>query len=298
MMATQEHSLKTIDVNNTNLHYVEVGEHNSQPVIFTPAALTDYRVWQFQTEPFSREYRVISYSRRHSYPNKVEEDFHFTGDNNGIKQYASDLAELIRKLHLGPAHLVGHSDGAFVTLFCAMGNPELVKSMVLGEPPIFPLLAASPAELDQKMFQGVWVNAIMPAVAAFQVDDYNKGIRIFLDGVMAKGYFDSLAPPIQQSMMDNAKAFKKQGENPMPRTFDLQELNRISHIPVLFVKGEKSPAFYQRIIDMLVPHLPKSEQVTIPGVTHDLGRATRADIFNTRVMEFLRKNSSSQHVKS
>jgi non-heme chloroperoxidase len=135
-MNTKETDLRTVDVNGTQLHYMVFGDNNKQPVIFTPAAFTDYRVWQFQVEPFSRHYRVITYSRRHSYPNKVEDNFHFTAENSGISQYADDLAELIRKLNLTPVHLVGHSDGGFVTLYCACRNPSLVKSLVLGEPAV------------------------------------------------------------------------------------------------------------------------------------------------------------------
>src|SRR5687768_1238755 len=97
----RESALKTVDVNGTQLHYMERGENNNSnkqsAVVFTHGAVCDYRAWQFQIEPFSKQYRVISYSRRHSYPNKIEEDFHFTAENDGIRQYASDLAELIKK---------------------------------------------------------------------------------------------------------------------------------------------------------------------------------------------------------
>ncbi len=112
----RESALKTVDVNGTQLHYMERGENNNKQsaIVFTHGAVSDYRAWHFQIEPFSRHYRVIAYSRRHSYPNKIEEDFHFTAGNVGIRQYASDLAELIKKLQLAPAHLIGHSDGAFV----------------------------------------------------------------------------------------------------------------------------------------------------------------------------------------
>jgi non-heme chloroperoxidase len=289
-MNMKEPDLKIVDVNGTQLHYLELGEHNKQSVVFTPAAFTDYRVWQFQVEPFSRHYRVISYSRRHSYPNKVEDDFQFTEKNNAIRQYASDLAELIKKLGLAPAHLVGHSDGAFVTLYCACRNPGLVKSLVLGEPAALPVLATSQVEEDQKMFQEFWENAIKPSTEAFRRGEFENGVRIFMDGAMARGFFDQLPEPIRQSMMDNAKAFLKQAENPMPMDFSLQEIKQISSVPTLFVKGERSPKFLHRIVDILAQHLPKSDQVTIQEVTHDLGRATKTEVFNSKVMEFLARN--------
>jgi pimeloyl-ACP methyl ester carboxylesterase len=289
-MNMKKTGLKTADVNGTQLHYMVFGENNEQSVIFTPAAFTDYRVWQFQVEPFSHYYRVVIYSRRHSYPNKVEESFHFTAGNSGISQYADDLAKLIRKLNLAPAHLVGHSDGGFVTLYCACRNPSLVKSLVLGEPAVLPVLAASQIEEDRKMFQNFWDISVKAAAEAFGREEFESGTRIFMDGAMSKGYFDQLPQPIRQSMMDNAKAFLKQAENPMPMDFSLQELKQISYVPTLFVKGEHSPKFLHRIVDILAQHLPKSEEVTIPEVTHDLGRATKAEVFNSKVIEFLARN--------
>jgi non-heme chloroperoxidase len=105
--------------------------------------------------------------------------------------------------------------------------------------------------------------------------------------MMSKGYFDQLPQPIRESMMDNAKAFLKQAENPMPMDFNIQELQKISSMPILFVKGELSPKFLHRIVDILAQQLPRSEQVAIQEVTHDLGRATKAEVFNSKVMEFL-----------
>ena len=128
------------------------GDNNKKSVIFTPAAFTDYRVWQFQVEPFSYHYRVIT-QQKILLPKQSGDDFHFTAENSGISQYAHDLAELIRKLNLAPAHLVGHSDGAFVTLYCACKNPSLVKSLVLGEPAVLPILSSSQVEEDRKMFE-------------------------------------------------------------------------------------------------------------------------------------------------
>jgi non-heme chloroperoxidase len=292
----RESTLKTVDVNGTQLHYIDRGEntnHKQSAVVFTHGAVSDYRAWQFQIEPFSQQYRVISYSRRHSYPNKVEDDFHFTADNDAIQQYASDLAEIIKKLQLAPAHLVGHSDGAFVSLYCAYKNPELVKSLVLCEPPVLTLLATSAVEEDRKLFQEFWENAIIPAGEAVRHGDFENGVRIFLDGAMVKGFFDQLPPPVQQSMVDNAKAFLKQSDNPMPKEFNLQEVEEKipSSIPTLFVRGEFSPKWLVRITDILAPHFHKSKQVTIPGVTHDFGRSTKPEIFNSKVMEFLAANT-------
>jgi non-heme chloroperoxidase len=116
-------NLKNIEIDGRQLHYVEQGD--GQPVIFIHGGINDYRSWQFQIEPFSHKYRVISYSRRFAYPNKKVGN---TATESTIEENASDLAELIKKLELSSAlpHLVGHSYGAFTALYCAYRHPDLV----------------------------------------------------------------------------------------------------------------------------------------------------------------------------
>ncbi len=60
----REATLENIDVKGTQLHYLERGENNNQTGVFTHDAISDYRSWQFQIEPFSQKYRIVSYSRR------------------------------------------------------------------------------------------------------------------------------------------------------------------------------------------------------------------------------------------
>ncbi|MBV9668514.1 MAG: alpha/beta fold hydrolase, partial [Nitrososphaeraceae archaeon] len=40
------------------------------------------------------------------------------------------------KPNLAPAHIIGHSYGAFTALYVAYQHPEIVRTLVLGEPPI------------------------------------------------------------------------------------------------------------------------------------------------------------------
>jgi non-heme chloroperoxidase len=162
---------------------------------------------------------------------------------DSIRQYAHDLAELIKKSNLAPAHLVGHSDGAFVTLYCACKNPFLVGSLVLGEPAALPIFAASQVEEDRKMFQDLWENYVKPAAEAFGRGELENGIKMFMDGAMARGYFDRLPQPVRQSMLDNVKVFLKQVENAMPMDFNLEELKQISFLPTLFIREKHSPKF-------------------------------------------------------
>ncbi len=119
---TAQTSPKTVRVNGAELHYIDQGK--GVAVLFVHGGLDDYRVWQPQMAAFSQRYRVVAYSRRYNYPNPrvtPRTDYSARVD-------ADDLAALIRKLKLGPAHIVGVSYGAYVALFLAERHPELGPS--------------------------------------------------------------------------------------------------------------------------------------------------------------------------
>jgi pimeloyl-ACP methyl ester carboxylesterase len=114
---TGQTSLKTVRVNGAELHYVDQG--SGVPVVFVHGGLEDYREWHEQVEAFSKRYRAIAYSRRYNYPNlRVVPESRYSPIVD-----ADDLAALIKKLGLAPAHIVGHSYGAYVALFLAASYP-------------------------------------------------------------------------------------------------------------------------------------------------------------------------------
>ena len=194
-------NLKNIEKGGRQLRYVEQGK--GQPVIFVHGSLNDYRSWQFQIGPFSDKYRIVSYSRRFAYPNKNVGN-HIA--DNTIEGNAADLAELIKKLAIAPAHLIGHSSGAFIALYCAYRNPKLVKTLVLCEPSIFQLLANSHLKDDTQLFQLYKDNGAKPADEAFSRGDDEKAVRIVLDVALdMQNVFDHIPEQARKLLMDNAR---------------------------------------------------------------------------------------------
>jgi non-heme chloroperoxidase len=269
---------------------VEQGEGQQQqqpPVIFIHGSLDDYRCWQYQMDYFSKKYRTISYSRRFAYPNK------WIGNvvtDNTIEENAKDLAELIRKLDLAPAHLVGASYGAFIALYCASKNPELAKTMVLNEPPIFPFLARSHLKDDVELLNRYRTHVQSPTEDAFKEEEFRKAAQTFIDRIMdIENFFEQLSEQDKQYLMDNAKSLEGELEFAQPSSFSVEDIKRMK-IPTLLVKGELSPKFFHRISDMLYNNmLNNTEQIVIPNVSHDNVKFT--NLFSSKVMEFFAKNS-------
>jgi pimeloyl-ACP methyl ester carboxylesterase len=279
-------NLKKIKINGRQLHYVEQGE-GRPPVIFIHGGLDDYRCWQFQIDFFSSKYRAISYSRRFAYPNKWIGNL---AQDNSIEANARDLAEIIRKLELSPAHLVGASYGAFITLYCVSRNPDLAKTMVLNEPPIFEFLARSPIKEDVELLQRFRSGVQSPTQNASRAGDFKKAAQVAIDGIMEiENFFGQLPEEGKQSLIDNAETLESELESSMSTSFTTEDVKQITTVPTLLVKGELSPKYFLRIVDILSDNMPNTEQIVIPNVSHDDFKS--GTFFSSRVMEFFARHN-------
>jgi non-heme chloroperoxidase len=283
-------NVKNIEINGRQLRYLDQGEGKQQAIIFIHGGLDDYRCWQFQIDSFSSsKYRTIAYSRRFAYPNK------WIGDvltDNTVEENAKDLAELIRKLNLAPAHLVGASYGAFIVLYCAARNPDLAKTMVLNEPPIFEYLARSHLREDVELLQRFITRVQRPSVDAFKRGDFGKGVQVFMDAIMnMENFFEKLPEAVKEYLMDNARSLESELESARSTSFTMEDVKQIkTTIPTLQVKGELSPKLFLRIVDILSDNMPNNtEQIVIPNVSHDDFKS--GNFFTSRVMEFFARHN-------
>ena len=280
-------NVKNIEIDGRQLHYVDQGEGKQQTIILIHGGLDDYRCWQFQMDFFSRKYRVISYSRRFAYPNKWIGN---VAQDNTIEDNAKDLAQLIRKLDLAPAHLVGASYGAYIALYCASKNPELAKTLVLNEPPIMQFLARSPIKEDVELLQRFITRVQRPNQDASKRGDFRKATQVAIDGIMdMKNYFDKLPEEGKQFLIDNARSLESELESSMLTSYTIEDVKQITTIPMLLVKGELSPKYFLRIVDILSDNISNSEQIVIPNVSHDDFKS--GDFFSSRVMGFFARHN-------
>jgi pimeloyl-ACP methyl ester carboxylesterase len=280
-------NVKNIEIDGRQLHYVDQGEGKQQTIIFIHGGLDDYRCWQFQMDSFSRKYRTISYSRRFAYPNKWIGN---VAQDNTIEDNAKDLAQLIRKLDVAPAHLVGASYGAYIALYCASKNPELAKTLVLNEPPIMQFLARSPMKEDVELLQRFITRVQRPNQDASKRGDFRKATQVAIDGIMdMKNYFDKLPEEGKQFLIDNARSLESELESTMSTSYTIEDVKQITTIPMLLVKGELSPKYFLRIVDILSDNISNSEQIVIPNVSHDDFKS--GDFFTSRVMGFFARHN-------
>jgi pimeloyl-ACP methyl ester carboxylesterase len=273
--------LHSIQINGTELTYVAQGAGDT--LLFVHGSLGDFRSWLDQLVPFADRYRTIAYSRRAHYPNAWPADY----ARCDPEVHAADLAALIEALGTGPAHLFGHSYGALVSLVLAVQRPDLVHTLILGEPPLFNWLDATPE--DRALVADFMANAMKPAHRAFAQGDQEAGVRVFLDGVIGEGVFDQIPPPDQAALLDNAPEMAVEAQTPPHTYFSSLAREDVAglRMPALLLDGEFSPRLFARVNDGIAGVLPDAERVTIPDVSHDL---SNPQVFQETLRGFLAKH--------
>lgn len=273
--SAQAPAVSRVSLNGVEIHYIEKGV--GEPLILLHGGLFDYRSWEPQFEEFAKNYRVVSYSRRYSFPNNNEIKPRY---RPGISD-ANDLKALINSLGLKKVHLVGLSYGAFTGLLFAENDPEMVASMVLAEPPALQLIRDTPG--GEQLYQDFF-NQLKPTVEAFRRGDDRRAIVSFNQSMGRD--FDKLPAEAANRMMQNAQALKAINLAPEPfPAIKKQKLQRLA-IPTLLVKSEKADQLHAGVADEIARLIPGTRSVVVPNSGHNTPR-DNPSFFNKAVLEFL-----------
>ena len=292
MTSTGFEDAKTATVNGTTLAYREQGE--GEPVVFVHGGLSDLRTWEQQLPAVGPSCRAITYSRRFARPN---EDIDPEADDL-MSLGAEDLAAFLREIDAAPAHLVGNSGGALISLLVAVRHPDLVRTLVLEEPPVVSLFVKSvpPRPVDllrlfvtrpRTAFAILKFGATMARVQkAFRRGEDDNAMRTFIHWALGREPYERLPGARREQMRDNVSELRalSLGGARFPPLGD-DDVRGI-RAPVLLVTGELSPALALRLTDRLEELLPTVERVEIPDASH-LMHEENAPAVNDAIVGFL-----------
>src|SRR6202035_3547346 len=120
--------MQILNVNGYDMAYLELG--SGPPLVCVHGTLGDFRTWSAVIGPLSKDYRVISISLRHFFP----EHWDGVGGDYLMARHVADMIAFLERLDAGPIDLMGHSRGGHIAFRIAEQRPELLRRLVLAEP--------------------------------------------------------------------------------------------------------------------------------------------------------------------
>lgn len=150
---------------NVHIHYTRTGG-NKPPVILLHGFQTAGITW-LRTAQALADYDVIMPDfRGHGLSSGIEHGF-------SAEILTEDIAALMRALHLDKAFVVGHSMGGEIAGRLAAAHPELVRAVVLVDPPLRPF-NLPPVDLDNPPS---WLLPVVNALRSLKTQTHEQRLQ-------------------------------------------------------------------------------------------------------------------------
>jgi len=262
-----------IKLSQLTLNYeLEAEGQEGRPALVLINGLTmDINGWANQVGEFNKHFRVLRYDCR-GQGESDKPDMPYTHE-----MHARDLAELMEKLSLSSAHIVGISNGGMVAQHMALDFPDKVRGLVLTDTtssitPLLNTILTSWIELIKAGGMGLLFNSYLPF--------------IFGESFIEKNAAD-IALMRELSIKRNpAKAVL----NLITGSQSMNLAHRLSEIsaPTLIVHGEDDILIPLKHARVLHEGISGSRLETIPDCGH-VPPAEQPGKFNRLVVDFLKE---------
>lgn len=262
-------------VNGVELFHEIQGD--GEPLVLVHGSWGDHFNWRLVAPGLARSFRVLTYDRRgHSQSQRPGEGLR--------KDDEDDLAALVEEVDFAPAHVVGNSFGASISLGLAVRRPDLFRSLIVHEPPLMEIVDDPEVLPVMKDFQ-VNIDAV---IKRLNEGDVPGGAQQFVEDVaFGPGAWDQLPSEVRQTFMNNALTWVNEQEDPAWPTIDLESLTTFT-APTLLSEGDQSPPWFPAIMRRLAEVLKRSERHVFRGAGH-VPHMTHAEDYVAKVTDFIAK---------
>jgi len=263
-------------INNVDL-FVQVTGHG-QPLVMVHGSWGDHTNWDAVVPALSADFQVITYDRRGHSASATAEGRSTTDDD------VADLAALIEHVDAGPAHVVGNSFGASISLRLAASQPQLARSVAVHEPPLFSLLTtASGKPQDGTRAPESVTTKVLDLI---RLGRHREAARLFVEQIaVGPGAWDVLPPRTRAIFEHNAPTFAEEQADPSWDVIDLAALDSTA-VPLRLSYGTESPPALQSIARRLAALIPRAEFVEFPGAGH-IPHVTHPEMYTDVLMRHL-----------
>ena len=252
----------------TRCAYRTEGPITGHPVVLLHAIATDSTLWSAQIPVWARAFRVICVDLPgHGDSPDIDGEL----DLNG---YADCVCEVLDKLNIACASVVGLSFGGMVAQALALHHPERVRSLVL----------AHTSAKTVEAVRGIWSGRI----ARFEKDGMESQVLPTLERWFTRSFAESspltLAWLSEQIMRTSNKGYV----SAIKAIQGLDNLDKVKtiNVPALVVAGEEDSAVPPAAAAKIVERMSDARLLVLQGAAH-LGNLERPVEFTEAVGAFL-----------
>ena len=274
-VATTGSHLMFARVNGVRIAY-ELSGGSGPPLALVHGSWGSHHSWDPVAQALAEHACVVTYDRRgHSSSERPQGQGRFTED-------VDDLAALLAHLRMAPAWIVGNSAGAVITLKLAAARPEMLRGIIVHEPPLLSLLDETSADAAAVEEDG----PLAQVRHRLEDGDHAGGAEQFVDEVaLGPGSWARLPTAMRETMVHNAATYLDELKDPEWQTIDEAGLARYEG-PVLLTRGDQSPPLFRPILNRLADLLPQAQRHVYRGAGH-IPYATHPDDFAREVLGFV-----------
>ncbi|MBD0330331.1 MAG: alpha/beta fold hydrolase [Thermoleophilia bacterium] len=246
------------------------------PVVLLHAGIADSRMWDPQFASFAHEYRVVRFDAR---------GFGRSPYAPGRFSPVDDVRELLDRLGIARAALVGASSGGAVALDVAIAYPERVWALVL----VGATVRGRPWSAEVRRFQADEAEALAAGDLERAVE---LNLRLWVDGRRPPGTVPEALRARVAGMQRRAFDLERERAALEPAPEPVGPLWRTEprlgevRAPTLVVVGEADVADVHEASALLAERVAGARQAVIGGAAH-LPSLERPQEFDRLVLDFL-----------
>jgi pimeloyl-ACP methyl ester carboxylesterase len=263
-------------VNGVRIAYESTGD-SGVPLVLVHGSWGSRHNWDAVVTGLVPNFRVVAYDRRgHS---DSERPF----GQGSFREDVADLAALIEELGLAPAWVAGNSAGAVITLQLAAARPDLLRGIIVHEPPLWSVLAeGSPEAAALAEVESGPEADVLRRIAA---GDHAGAAELFVEAVaLGPGSWALMPDALRRTLVENAPTYLDEGNDPDASTIDETALARYGG-PVLLSSGDQSPPIFVPVVRRLAELLPQARRLVYPGAGH-IPHVTHPDLYVSEIVAF------------
>jgi len=250
--------MTTANINGVRLFYESTGSGETS-LVLVHGSWSSHETWRLVLPKLAESFRVVAFDRRgHSATERPEAQ-------GSVHDDVADLAALIEHLGLGPTWVAGNSFGGSITLRLAAERPDLLRGVIVHEPPLLSLLAGN---REMEPLLGAVRDRIAAVVDRIVSGDHAGAAEQFVETVaLGPGAWAQLPPEAQQIMIVNAPTFLDEANDPDQLAIDLGGLAGFPK-PALLTKGSLSPPMFAPIVDQIATAMRAADLHVFPTAGH------------------------------